>query len=78
MAIRLSVFGNATRTFGDLLVGAYFIQGENLYCKTDEVYNADHDEMYNAFCVEVGELVEFDDSEDGIVEVQDMDIAAHL
>ena len=78
MAIRVSIFGSTTKTFGDILIGDYFIQNEMLYCKTDEVYDADHDEMYNAFCVDTGELVEFADGEDGIVEVEDMDIAVHL
>lgn len=78
MAIRVSVFGNTTKTFGDVLIGDYFIQNKMLYCKTDEVYNADHDEMYNAFCVDTGELVEFTDDEGGIDVVEDMDIAVHL
>ena len=78
MAIRLSIFGNTTKTFGDMLIGDYFIQSEMLYCKIDEVYNADHDEMYNAFCVDTGELVEFADGEGNIAEVEDMDIAVHL
>ncbi len=76
MAIRVSIFGNTTKTFGDMLIGDHFIQNEMLYCKTEEVY--DHDEMYNAFCVSTGRLVEFADSEDGIVEVEDMDIVVHL
>ena len=78
MAIRVAIFNNAVKTFGDVAIGNYFTQDERLYCKTEEVYNADHDEMYNAFCVDTGELVEFGDEESGIVEVEDMDIAVHL
>lgn len=78
MAIRLSIFGDTAKTFEDVLVGDYFVQNELLYCKIEEVYNADHDEMYNAFCVNSGELVEFYDMESGISEVEDIDIAVHL
>ena len=78
MAIRVSIFDNNTKTFGDMLVGDYFIQNEMLYCKIKEVYNTDNDVMYNAFCVDTGELVEFINGEGGIAEVEDMDIAVHL
>lgn len=78
MAIRVSIFGNNTKTFGDILIGDYFIQNEMLYCKVEEVYNTDNDVMYNAFCVDTGELIDFADGEDNIAEVEHLDIAVHL
>lgn len=76
MAIQISIFNSGAKTFSDMSVGDYFIQDERLYCKTDEVY--DRNELYNAFCVDTGELVGFDDDEGGITEVKDIDITVHL
>ncbi len=78
MAIRVSIFSNPTKIFGDILIGQYFVQDERLYCKVEEIYNVDHDEKYNAFCVTSGELVEFAYGEGNIIEVDDIDIAVHL